>query len=846
MNISKPESAFARSACHLTLFLFFLLQHLVFAQAQVRHESGGKTIRIQDKAGSLVLIVDYDEKLIVSRLDVLGQTPVSNDDGVFSAVKIDDQWFTTKAGITTPEVSIAKDRVTIDKILYGDRDNPIKEKWVFVANVDYVDWSIERKYPAAARIEDTGFPQWSFNNMETWTGALLGTGGVAWAKLFDRPNASFGNHTGEVTLWNQENKAALRITAGGDQQHYAVRFTRQPDDKWTLNYTASNDRIVTKHALSRFIRNRQDIWDTLAVTGTVHASYRLQAVDYDTDYHRGHFPGLDGESIRRVLNTIARVGVIDENIIGSNNWHLSAGFAVLHEQWIAQMGLAINDPNYLRNHKKALDYFRDHAVSADGRVKPRWAYVSGDHEPGTYDENGFYEAQWGRLLDSNTDQVINVAELFHMNGDVDWVRTHKLSCEKALAYLLQRDFDGDGLVEAMTDSYKEKRGSDWIDVIWASYENAFLNAKMYEALVQWAVVERVLGDTSRADEYLSRADKLKRRFNEPVAQGGFWDPEKKWYVYWRDKDDTIHGSNLVTPVNFMAIAYGICDDRERQASVLSKIESLMQEEDLFMWPISFFPFELDEGLKVNYPFPNYENGDIFLGWGEVGIRAYQNYDVNIPLKYIRNVLHQYDKDGLVFQRYDRDEKVGRGTDILANNALPVVGLYRNVFGIQPKYNRLYLAPHMTEVLNGTRIRYWLRDQFYNLELSVGDYQASTGWFSIECPHDFGIQVEENSALFFDSDNATPDMIVRSDGNGRVKLSVMQWSEQGPLFRKWMVAAPDRAVGLKCEINMLTPNTVYALWRNGNRVMNVKSDARGTIAFPMRVRRNGSDNFELRL
>ena len=122
----------------------------------------------------------------------------------------------------------------------------------------------------------------------------------------------------------------------------------------------------------------------------------------------------------------------------------------------------------------------------------------------------------------------------------------------------------------MTDSYKEKRGSDWIDVIWASYENAFLNAKMYEALLQWAEVERILGDSTRADNYLKHAEKLKTRFNESIANGGFWDPENGWYVYWRDKDDTIHGSNLVTPVNFMAIAYGICDDQNRQSSILAK------------------------------------------------------------------------------------------------------------------------------------------------------------------------------------------------------------------------------------------------------------------------------------
>jgi len=42
--------------------------------------------------------------------------------------------------------------------------------------------------------------------------------------------------------------------------------------------------------------------------------------------------------------------------------------------------------------------------------------------------------------------------------------------------------------------------------------------------------------------------------------------------------------------------------------------------------------------------------------------------------------------------------------------MAIVGLYRNIYGIRPQYNRLYLEPHLTKDLNGTKIRYWLRDQ----------------------------------------------------------------------------------------------------------------------------------------
>lgn len=831
---------------YIIFFLFCFLQLFSFAQSSIENNPGNKSVKVQDESGNLVLNIDYDRKCIISQVKIFHETPVSNDKGIFSAVKVMGKWFTTESVMKIPKAIVRKNQVTIDDIYYGAENKQFKEKWIFNTYSDYIDWTIEREYPERLTLEDMGFPQWSFNNMETWTGALLGTGGVAWSMLFNKANASYANHTGEVALWNQANKSGLRISpVEHPGQQLAVRFSRQPDNKMTLNYTVSKDRLKTKHALTRFIKDRQDIWDSVSVQGTESVTYRLQAFNYDQAYYRGDFPGLNGESIRSVLNTIARVGVIDEYIIGSNNWHLSAGFAVLHEQWIAQMGLAINDAHYLENYQKTLDYYRDNAISDDGRVKSRWAYVSGDHEPGTYDDKGFYEAQWGRLLDSNTDQVINVAGLFHMNGNINWVRTHKSQCEKVLEFLLRRDSDNDGLVEAMTDSYQEKKGSDWIDVIWASYENAFLNAKMYEALIQWADVENILGDSIRADNYLQMAEKLKSRFNQTTQEGGFWDAEKQWYVYWRDKDDRIHGSNLVTPVNFMAIAYGICDDKNRQEAILSKIETLMGEEKLFMWPINFFPYETDEGLKVNYPFPNYENGDIFLGWGEVGIRAYQDYDPGIPVKYVSNVLKQYEKDGLAFQRYDRKKGLGQGSDILANNALPVVGLYRNIYGIQPKYNRLFIDPHLTKELNGTKVKYWLRDQYYTVHLSLGDYKVSANGSSIRSSEPFGIHAGNNELIYFNRDNPTADMRISDNNLSGVALHIDQWGKDAKV-KKWRMRTSLNSSKLNCEIFLLTPNSTYSIIRNGKPFVKVKSDRNGKITFVNKSNTDREDIFELEI
>ena len=829
----------------LLVILIFQICSLTCGQVPVEYNKKTGRIKINDYKGELTLKIASHNRCIIDSVEVLGHNVISNKKGVYSSIQCNGKLYTSRSHIMSPKVISERDSIIIDGIIFGEKENQVSEKWIFQPAADYIDWTIERTYRGNMTLEDTGFPVWTFNSMETWTGALLGTGGVAWSRFFDKADASLGNHTGKVTFWNQENKACLSIEPSQPEgQHVAVRFSRQPDNRFTLNYSVTEDELRTKHFLSRFIIDRQDIWDIFDATGTTRITYRLRALNYDTSYSRGDFRGLNSESVRSVLNTIARVGVIDEKLIGSNNWHLDMGFVCLHEQWIAQMGLAIDDPDYLDNYRKTLDYFRDNAISREGNVKDRWAYRIWDAEPGTF-ENGFYECQWGDLLDANTDYVINVAELFQINGDLEWVKTHKRQCENVLGFLLSGDSDNNGLIEVFANSHNEKKGSDWIDVIWASWENAFINAKFYYALTQWADIEEIIGDKSGAEFYRDIAAKCKYRFNQPVTNGGFWNPQNKWYVYWRDKDGSVHGDNLVTPVNFMAIAYGICDETPRQEAILSKVENLMQKEKLFMWPISFFPYQPDEGYKVNYPFPNYENGDIFLAWGEVGIRAYQNYDPSIPVKYITNVLNQFEKDGLAFQRYTRIGQEGAGSDILANNCMPVVGLYRDIYGIQPKYNRLYLEPHMTEQLNGTHINYRLRNQDYLIQLSLNDYSMRANYFTVSSSENFSMNTEANILSWFSAKESLPSMMLTRDKQSPLLLKILTWNNKNNSKMKWQIVSELNTVETGYDIFRLKARKNYQILLNNKIYKSVKSDSGGKISFSITAEPGTEDTLEIR-
>jgi hypothetical protein len=800
--------------------------------AGITHDAARRTATIADREGHLVLQLNYAGKCVIDRLTALGRPVVSQGSGIRTGFKTGKDWHTS-ADAADAKVTVDNDRLTVSGIILRGGGVAAHETWVFRSYADQITWQIVRRYETGGSLEDVALPEWTFDRMDTWTGALLGTGGVAWCRLLDKPNATYGVHTGEATFWSKEAGNCLRIrpTAAADR-HVAMKFSRQPDEKLTCRHVVSTAEVTPRHDLRRFLGNSPDVWAPLTVEpGEIRVEYALSALDYDRVCDRGTFAGLDGGAIREILNTIARIGPIDTNLYGTNGWY--SGYVCLHENWVAQLGLAIDDEHYTRGYGEALDYARDRAILPDGRVKSRWAYGAYDTIPGSYDKNGFYEAQWGYLLDSQTGYVANVADQFDMTGDIEWLRRHKSACEKAIDYLLRRDTNGNGLVEMINDDHRLKRGSDWIDVVWASFENAYVNAQLYYALGLWTDLEELLSDAATAERFRAAAARLKMTFNKPIAEGGFWNPDRKWYAYWRDKDGSIHGNNLVLPVNLMAVAYEVCDDSSRRAAVLDQIEAATRKENLFFWPLCFYPYEPDEVMsRVNLPFPNYENGDIFLSWGEVGTRAYARYNPAIAVRYVRNVLDRYAKDGLAFQRYLRTNQAGAGDDILAGNALPIIGLYRNIYGIQPKHDRLRIEPHLTAELNGTILNYRLRGRNYRIALRTDRTSVEADHVTVEKAGAFAVSSYTDGMRCFFSPGRTPSLAVTRTADASVSLRIESWEETPTGTRRWSVTATDPGEPIRFRVAGLAPNGKYRLQIQPGEQTTMTADPDGSLVAPL--------------
>ncbi|WP_419788977.1 hypothetical protein [Mucilaginibacter sp. FT3.2] len=771
------------------------------------------------------MALNYGRQASITSLVVNGQKVINSADGVFTSVSINGVTYSSLQLKAAPVLIKTGNIIKLSNISYGDKSLTITESWLFTISNKAIKWTIERASSQPLNVDQSSAPVFNFDSINTWEGAYQGYGGLAWFYLFNEKLCTYGVHTQSSDFWNSKTGNGLNITVAAPGKNVAMQYTRTNADRLAYTISVSNKQMELKQDSDthrrRFLRGRTDVWAPFTIAaGKSSQSITLSYFNFDEKYGRGKFKGVDGAKVGAVLNTIARIGVIDSLHFGGNSWATPYGPICLHEQYIAQLGLAINDTKYLKGDETCLDYYRDHAIKPDGRVYPRWAYTNEDAMPNQFNSDGFYEAQWGILMDSNPDLVTNVADLFDMTGDKTWVKGHQLSCEKALDWILKRDSNNNGLVEMMTDNHTQKRSSDWIDIVWASYENAFVNAKLYHALVKWAAIEQQLNNPAKAVYYQNFAAKLKASFNKPTTEGGFWDQEKGCYAYWIDKDKTVHGRNMVTPVNFMAIAYDICDNDARRQTILDNIETQMQQEKLFFWPLCMSSYLPGEAKEYQYPFPSYENGDLFLSWGLIAVKAYAEYKPALAIKYVRNVLAQYGKDGLAFKRYGRVKQDGLGDDILSGNSLAIVGLYQAIYGINPLYNRFYLNPHITPELAGTVLNYRFRGKKLAISLDSNSYAVADGKFKVSASQSFGFNSTANELSYFNSDN--PAVALNATSTGKLTIHIKNW-EAGRVEWEQQAAKPVAYV-----LHRLHSNATYKLTINRKPVKTIKSDLKGDL------------------
>ena len=176
--------------------------------------------------------------------------------------------------------------------------------------------------------------------------------------------------------------------------------------------------------------------------------------------------------------------------------------------------------------------------------------------------------------------------------------------------------------------------------------------------------------------------------------------------------------------------------------------------------------------------------------------------------------------------------------------MTVVGLYRNIYGIQPKHNRLYLEPHLTGELNGTQLRYNLRNQSYVMDLTKEGSRMAVDDFALLCAHPFALHVQGDTAEFFPGSQGTPALSVTRSRRAPVEVRIEAWLTGSTEGREWVESCAGRGMSLRHVVSDLQPHGVYRLLCDGQKVGSFEADAAGRIEFKRTLAHAKPERFRL--
>ena len=75
--------------------------------------------------------------------------------------------------------------------------------------------------------------------------------------------------------------------------------------------------------------------------------------------------------------------------------------------------------------------------------------------------------------------------------------------------------------------------------------------------------------------------------------------------------------------------------------------------------------------------------------------------------------------------------------------MAIAGLYRDIYGVRPLYNGLYLDPHLVSELNGTQLKYRLRNKLFTIDLSINDYAITVNGVTVRDTRPFAVDDDGN-------------------------------------------------------------------------------------------------------
>ncbi|MBI3119777.1 MAG: hypothetical protein HYZ00_13875 [Candidatus Hydrogenedentes bacterium] len=268
---------------------------------------------------------------------------------------------------------------------------------------------------------------------------------------------------------------------------------------------------------------------------------------------RGWFGALQATSAwgQQTNPFSAPAGMLGNNVI-SDPASCSLWFYADQAFWVPELAEGVDAMAMVR---RTLDWWLDEKVLPDGEVICYW------------DKKDF--------LDANASLLIAAWDYVEATGDMTWL-THRIERLEFVAdYLVRRDVDGDGLVEAVQSGnantlQEPMRSCAWWDALNCGHKDGYTNALIYRAWRCLADLEARLDRKDAKDRYAECARRLKSVYMDVL-----FNPETGWLGWWRSADGQLH--DYASPVvNGLAIEYGLVPP-EQGKIILALIRDKMAE-----------------------------------------------------------------------------------------------------------------------------------------------------------------------------------------------------------------------------------------------------------------------------
>ncbi len=349
----------------------------------------------------------------------------------------------------------------------------------------------------------------------------------------------------------------------------------------------------------------------------------------------------------------------------------------------------------------------------------------------------------------NLDNIICWAkmamEYYLASADHEWFESKLPTIETTINYILDnfRSKFNDKLIEIGIEG-------DWTECTNWELDNANVNVNIIEALrLLIESINLLKKSNANLQRYQSIRSQLIEEFNKDIAAGGFWHPEKHYFVHGNDGTGAnIHGDKYFeSTANYFALLWNIANDKNKK-ELWTYIDSVSKKLE-FPYPVLTNLYPRTGSRRQNYGF-TVTNGDVWmvLGAHAAAARMQAGY-LDIGSKMYNAILEYENREGVLHNCIYFKNRVNDTWDPeIANYGALYVPFVFGILGAQTTADGLEL--NVKRYLNIKRLQtnLYFRDSEIRIDIEFVNNNSIVGNLEIKRPNNSIENIEINESNIF--------------------------------------------------------------------------------------------------